>query len=119
MSVRDWFARSQPPLRTALGLALGFHGMTDEAVEQVILDGACRSIRWAIRRGRRIAFVPNDAPFPRPAQEPYVNSPVFDAIGVAERLRARGEEQASDFAPVFRFPMTLMESGGHLIGWPG
>ena len=48
--LRDWSARSRPPLRTAPGLAPGFHVMTDEAVEQVILDEAGRSIRWVIRR---------------------------------------------------------------------
>jgi hypothetical protein len=38
---------------------------------------------------------------------------------VAERLRARAEEHTRDFGPVFSFLPTLMESGGHLIDWPG
>lgn len=109
--LRDWFDRSEPPLQTALGLALGFHGLADDAVEQVIVDEVGQSIRWVIRRRGLVAFVPNDSPFPREAEEPYIDSPVPDAIRVAERLRAGAEEQASDFAPIFSFLLTLMETG--------
>jgi hypothetical protein len=117
--LRDWFGRSEPPLRTALGLALGFHGLADEAVERIILDEVGQSIGWAIRSGGLVAFVPGDSPFSRPAQEPYIDSPVPDAIRVAERLRAGAEEQTSDFSPIFRFLIELMESGDHLIDYPG
>lgn len=116
--LHDWFSRSEPPLRTALGLALGYHGLADEAVQQVILDEVGQSVCWATRSGSLVGFVPNDSPFPRPAEEPYIDSPVPDAIQGAERLRAGAEEQASDFIPVSGFLIELMESGGHLIDWP-
>jgi hypothetical protein len=117
--LRDWFGRSEPPLRTALGLALGFHGLADEAVEQILLDEVGQSICWAIiRSGGGVAFVPNDSPFPRPDQEPYIDSPVPEAIRVAERLRAGTEERTSDFAPVHSFLVALMEFNHHLIDWP-
>jgi hypothetical protein len=44
--LRGWFGTSQPALRTALGLALGFHGLADEAVERIITDEVGQSIRW-------------------------------------------------------------------------
>lgn len=116
--LRDWFSRSEPPLRIALGLALGFHGLTDEAVEQIILDEVGQSIRWVIRSGGLVGFVPNDSPFPQPGQEPYIDSPVPEAFRVAERLRAGAAEQAEDFSPVFSFLLTLMEVSDHLIDWP-
>jgi len=117
--LRDWFARSEPTLRKALGLALGFHGLADQAVEQIILDEVGRSICWAFRSDRLIAFVPTDSPFPKPGQEPYIDSPVPEAIWVAERLRAGAEEQSTDLTSVFSFLATLMEFGDHLIDWPG
>jgi hypothetical protein len=113
--LRDWFARSEPPLRTALGLALGFHGLADAAVERIILDEVGQSIRWAIRSGGLVAFVPADSAFPLPPQEPHIDSPVPDAIQVAERLRAGAEERTRDFSPVFEFLLRLMETGDHLI----
>jgi len=117
--LRDWFGRSQPPLRTALGLALGYHGLAhDEAVKQIIMDEVGQSIRWVSRSHGMIAYVPNDSPFPRPGQEPYIDSPVPEAIQVAERLRAGAEEQVSDFASLIRFLARLMESGYCLIDSP-
>jgi hypothetical protein len=116
--LRGWFGRSQPPPRTALGLALGFHGLADQGVGQVIVDELGQSIRWATRSGGLIAFAPNDSPFPRPGQEPYLDSPVPDAIQVAERSRAAAEERTTDFGPVHSFLATLMEYGHHLIDSP-
>jgi hypothetical protein len=116
--LRHWFGKSEPPLRTALGLALGFHGLADEAVERIIVDEVGQSIRWVIHSGDLIGFVPNDSPFPQPAQEPYIDSPVPEAIRMAERLRAGAEEQTSDFAPVYGFLLRLMEFDHHLIDWP-
>lgn len=77
-----------------------------------------QSIRWAFCSDDLVAFVPNDSPFPKPGQEPYIDSPVPEAIRVAERLRAGAEEQASDFDPPYRFLVTLMEFGDRLIDWP-
>lgn len=116
--LHDWFSRSEPPLRTALGLALGYHGLADEAVQQVVFDEVGQSVCRAVRSGGPVGFVPHDSPFPWPAEEPYIDSPVPDAIQVAERLRAGTEEQASDFNPVPGFLIELMDSGGHLIDWP-
>jgi hypothetical protein len=107
--LRDWFGRSEPPLRAGLGLALGFHGLADEAVEQIILDEVGRSIRWVKRSGGLVALVPNDSPFPRPGEEPRIDSPVPDALQVAERLRAGADERVADFSSVFSFLLTLME----------
>ncbi len=116
--LRDWFGRSEPPLCTALGLVLAFHGLADEAVERIVLDKVAQSIRWVIRDDKLTTFVPSPSPFPKPAEEPYINSPVPEAIQVAARLRSGAEEQTRDFFPVFGFLGTLMESGRHLIDWP-
>lgn len=83
-----WFDRATPPLRTALGPALGFHGLVDEAVAEIVVDEVGQSITWATRSGGLIVFAPNDSPFPRPGEEPYFDSTVPGAIRVAERLRA-------------------------------
>ncbi len=69
-------------------------------------------------RRQAATFVPSPSPFPKPAEEPYINSPVPEAIQVAARLRSGAEEQTRDFFPVFGFLGTLMESGRHLIDWP-
>jgi len=116
--LRDWFTRSAPPLRTALGLALGFHGDRGDDVKQTVLDEVGQSLRWVTRSGRLIGFVPADSPFPEPGQEPYIDSPVPDAIRVAELLRSGAEEHTRDLAPVFSFLLTLMESGSTTIDWP-
>ena len=113
-----WFTRSERPLRTALALALGVHGLAGRAAEQIIWDQVGESVRWVRRSRKFTAYVPSDSPFPKPDQEPYINSPVPEAIQVAGRLRAGAEEQTSDFASVFSFLITLMESGGHLIEGP-
>jgi hypothetical protein len=78
-----------------------------------------QSITWVTRSGGLIAFAPNDSPLPRPGEEPYVDSPVPEAILAAGRLRDGAEEQPTDFMPVFSFLLTLMEYGGHLIDSPG
>lgn len=114
----DWFDRSEPPLRTALGLALGFHGSVSEAVERIIQDQVGQSIRWAIITDEMIALNPHQSEFSKAAQEPYIDSPVPDAIQVANRLRAGAAEQTSDFDPLSRFVTTLMESGARLIDYP-
>ena len=107
--LRDWFGRSEPPLRTGLGLALGFHGLAGEAVRQIIADEVAQSIRWVIHGERTIAYLPDYSPFPRPDEEPYIDSPVPEAMQVAERLRAGADEETADFSSVFSFLLTLME----------
>src|SRR5262249_43773515 len=116
--LRDWFGRSEAPLRTALSLALAFHGVADETVKQIVLDEVGQSIRWVRRSGGLIALLPNDSPFPLPGQEPYISSPGPEAIEVAERLRAGTKEQTRDFSPVFSLLMRLLELVGDLIDWP-
>jgi hypothetical protein len=106
--LREWFGRSEVPLRTALGLALGFHGLADEAVERIILDEVGQSIRWVRRSGRLLAFAPNDSPFARQSQKSYIDSPVPEAVQVADRLRA-GRQNRPGTSP----------RCGHLIDWPG
>src|SRR5258706_419837 len=62
--LHDWFDRATPPLRTALGLALGFHGLVDEAVAEIVVDEVGQSNTWVTRSGGLICFTPNDSPFP-------------------------------------------------------
>lgn len=116
--LRDWFGRAEPPIRTALGLVLAYHGLADEAVDRIVTDEVGQSLSWIIRHDKLTSFVPNPSPFPRPAEEPCIDSPVPGAIQAAARLRSGAAEQTRDFRPVFGFLVTLMESGGHLIDWP-
>jgi hypothetical protein len=118
VQLADWFGRSEPPLRTGLGLALGFHGLADEAVERIISDEVGQSVHWVVRSGGLIAYLPGQSGFPRPAEEPYISSPVPGAIQLAKLLRAGAEEQAVDFSPVRGFLGTLMMSSGQLIDYP-
>jgi hypothetical protein len=114
--LRDWFGRSEPPVRTALGLALGFHGSADDAVRRIFEEEVSRSISWVVRSG---------GPIIRGAQseekeEPYINSSILEAVHVARRLQAGAEEQTIGFSPVRGFLGELMDSGaGPLIKWPG
>lgn len=117
--LRDWFDRSEPPVRTGLGLVLAYHGLADEAIDRIVTDEVGQSLKWAIRTDKFTAFTPNPSPFPQAAEEPYIDSPVPEAIRVAARLRSGADEQTRDFFPVFSFLMTLMDSAGHLIDSPG
>lgn len=118
--LRDWFGRSEPPLRTALGLALGFHSSADDAVRRIIEDEVSQSISWVVRSDHMIAYLPTQSGSLRANEEPYIDSPVPEAIHVARRLQAGAEEQATDFSPVFSLLMTLMDfGGGRLINYPG
>lgn len=116
-----WFGRSEPPLRTALALALGFHGLADQVAQRIIEDEVGQSVRWVVRTEGLLLLNPETGPdgFPRPEAEPYVDSPVPQAIQVAERWRAGMEEQVSDLHPVRGFISTLMELGGSLMDYPG
>lgn len=117
--LRDWFGRSEPPLRTALGLALSFHSSADDAAKRIVEDEVGRSLTWVVRTGGLIAYLPNQSGFPRENQEPYINSPVPEAIQVARRLQAGAEEQTVKFSAVFSFLGTLMDAGGSsLIEYP-
>jgi hypothetical protein len=117
--LRDWFNRSEPPVRTALGLALGLHTSADNAVRRIVEDEVSQSISWVVRRGSLITYLPTGRSSPRENEEPYIDSPVVDAIHVARRLQAGAEEGTTGFSPVFRLLGTLMDSGaGPLIEWP-
>lgn len=113
--LRDWFGRSEPPVRTVLGLALGFHTSADDAVRLIIEREVRQSISWVVRSGGMIAYLPSQPGSLRGDEEPYIDSPVLEAIYVARRLQAGAEEQTADFFPVYRLLMTLMESGGHRV----
>jgi hypothetical protein len=116
--LRDWFGRSEPPVRTALGLAVGFHTSADNAVRRIVEDEVCKSLSWVVRSGDLTSWGPQSES-PRENEEPYINSPVPEAIHVARRLQAGVEEQTTGFSPVSRFLGTLMESGaGSRIKWP-
>jgi hypothetical protein len=116
----DWFGRSEPQLRTALGLALGFHSSADDAVRRIIEDEVSQSISWVVRRGGLIAHLPGQPGSLREDEEPYINSPVLEAIQVARRLQAGADEHTVKFSPVFSFLITLMDSGGSRpIKYPG
>ena len=92
----------------------------DNAVKRIIEDEVAQSIRWVVRTGRLIAHLPSQPRSPRENEEPYIDSPVPEAIHVARRLQAGAEEQTADFSPALRFLGTLMGSGGRrLIKYPG
>ena len=113
----EWFGRSEPLPRKALGLALGLHGSTDEAVRLIVDREVRQSIRWVSRTGGGISYLPIQSRSPH--EEPYINSPVIDAIHMARLLQAGAEEQATEFSPIFGFLMTLMDtSGGQLVKYP-
>lgn len=116
-----WFGRSEPPLRTALGLALGFHGLADQAAQRIVEDEVAQSVGWVVRAGGLLLLNPEPGPdgLPRPEAEPYVHSPVPQAIQVGERRRAGAEEQVSDLHPVRGLISTLMDLGAHLMDYPG
>jgi hypothetical protein len=113
----DWFGRSEPPLRTALGLALGFHTSADDAARRIVEDEVRQSISWVVRTGSLIAYLPGQSA-PRKEEEPYIDSPVLEAIHVARRLQAGAEEQSVDFSQVFSFLLTLMDAGDRQIKYP-
>jgi hypothetical protein len=85
--LRDWFGRSEPPLRTALGLALGFRSSADGAVKRIVEDDVGQSISWVVRTGKLIAHLSDQPGSPRKNEEPYINSPVLEAIHVASACK--------------------------------
>lgn len=118
--LNEWFGRSQPQLRTGLGLALTFHSSADDAAKRIVEDELRQSISWVVRHGDLIAHLPRQRGSARKTEEPYINSPVLEAIRVARRLQAGAEEQTTDFSHVHSFLMTLLDSGGtRLIKHPG
>lgn len=114
----DWFARSEPPLRTGLGLALGYHGLADKTIERIITDEVGRSIRWVARTGDLIISLPGQHESSQPHGEPYISGVVPDAIDLARHLRAGADEEAADLSPVGSFLGKLMQYGGRLIEYP-
>ena len=71
-------------------LALGVHGLAGRAAEQIIWDQVGESVRWVRRSRKFTAYVPSNSPFPKPDQEPYINSPVPEAIPGSRTLASRG-----------------------------
>jgi hypothetical protein len=106
--LRDWFARSEPSLRTGLGLALGFHSSAGDAVRRIIDDELRQSISWVVRNGNLISHLPTEPGSPREDEEPYIDSPVLEAIHLARQLQRGTEEQATDITPVYGFLLNLM-----------
>lgn len=116
--LNDWFGRSEPPLRTALGLALGLHSSADDVVRLIVDREVRQSIRWVIRAESFIVHLPRQSNSPH--EEPYIDSPVIDAIHLARRLQDGADEQSTKFFPLYSLLMTLMDSGGgRLIKYPG
>jgi hypothetical protein len=112
--IRDWFARSAPPLRTALGLALAVHGSTDDAVGQVLSDQVDQDARRAahIRRRR----TPGGPWLLGLDLEPSEYSPVLGSIELAARLRAGEDPERNAFGCIASLLLNLMDYGGNLIG---
>jgi hypothetical protein len=116
----EWFSRSQPPLRTGLGLALGIHSSADDAVKQIVEEEIRKSISWVVRTNNLVARLSKQGAPPRKTEEPYIGSPVLDAIRVARQLQNGAEEQTADFSHVFSLLMTMLDYGGaQLINSPG
>jgi hypothetical protein len=115
--LRDWFGRTEPSLRTALGLALAFHSSTDDAARRIVEDEIRKSIRWIHRRrDGGIGYGPSRPGPPPEHEEPYIDSPIIEAIRLARLLQRGEEEQAVDFTLVYRLLMTMMASdAGRLI----
>jgi hypothetical protein len=88
--LRDWFGRSEPPLRMAVGLALGFHGSADDAAKRIIEDEVGRSIRWVVRAGGLITYLPNQSGFPGRRKSPTSTAGTpSDPSGQAPANRSR------------------------------
>jgi hypothetical protein len=112
----DWFGRAEPPVRTALGLALVVHGVTDDAVGQVLADEVDRDARLAAHIRRRNA--PGGPWLSGLDQELSVYSPVLGAIQLAARLRAGEDAECDAFSCVFSLLLNMMGYGGKLIDHP-
>jgi hypothetical protein len=110
--IRDWFGRSEPPFRTALGLALAVHGLTGDAVGQILAEEVDRDARTAayIRRRR----TPGGPWLSKLDQGPSVYSPVLGAIQLAARLRAGEDAECDAFSGVFSLLLNLMDYGRNL-----
>ena len=119
--LRDWFGRSEEPLRTGLGLALGFHSSAGDAVRQIVEDEVRQSVRWVAHHGNLIGYLPAEPGSPREYEEPYIDSPVPEAIHLARQLQRGADEKAASFSPVYRFLLNLMTDHHchQVIKYPG
>jgi hypothetical protein len=119
--LRDWFGRSEQSLRTGLGLALGFHSSAGDAVRRIIDNELRQSISWIVRHRTLLAYLPPEPGSTREDEEPYIDSPVPEAIHLARQLQRGADEQASDFFPVYRFLLNLMTDYDcrRVIRYPG
>jgi hypothetical protein len=114
--IRDWFTRSEPPLRSALGLALAVHGATDDAVSQVVSDEVEQDARSAAHVRRR--RTPGGPYVSGLDLGPNVYSPVRGATQLAARLRAGEDPENDAFSCVHSLLLNLMGYGGNLIDHP-
>jgi hypothetical protein len=114
--IQDWFARAEPPVRTALGLALAVHGATDDAVGQIVSDQVDQDARRAA--GTRRRRTPG-GPLVRDLDlGPSVYSPVMGAIQLAARLRAGENAECKAFDCISGLLLRLIDHRGNLIGHP-
>ena len=114
--IRGWFGRAEPPLRTALGLALAVHGVTDDGVGQVLSEEVDQDARAAAHIRRRRT---SGGPWVRKLDlGADVYSPVLGAIQLATRLRAGEDAECDAFSCVFSLLLNMMECGGNLIDQP-
>jgi hypothetical protein len=74
-----------------------------------------------VRSGGRIGHLPAGPGSPRESEEPYVDSPVPEAIHLARRLQRGAEEKDSDFSPLYGFLLNLMTDYDcrRVIKYPG
>jgi hypothetical protein len=119
--LRDWFGQSEQSLRTGLGLALGFHSAASDAVRRIIDHEVRESICWVVRTENLISYSAAGPGSPRENEEPYIDSPIPEAIHLARRLQRGAEEKSADFSPVYSFLLDLMTDHDcrRVIKYPG
>jgi hypothetical protein len=111
--IRDWFGRAEPPLRTALGLALAVHGATDAAVGQILAEEVDQDARAAANI--RLRSAPGGPSISKLDQGPSVYSPVIGVIQLAARLRTGEDADCNALSCVFSLLLNLMDYGKNVI----
>jgi hypothetical protein len=111
LHIRDWSGCAEPPVRTALGLALAVHGVTDDAVGQLLSEEVDLDARRAAHIRRR---TPGGPWLSGLDQGPNVYSPVLGAIQLAAGLRAGEDAECDAFSLADPFP----QRHGHEVVLP-